>query len=73
MELKQISGPLILRAIVPARSPGLAALTTVTPAGTPAGTVNFTRLPVAERIVALTPPTLTVTLVAPKPMPVRVT
>src|SRR5438034_4131168 len=72
MVFPQISGPLILRAIVPACSPGLAALNTVAPEGAAAGTVNCTRLPVADRMVAATPPTVTVTLVAPKPMPVRV-
>src|SRR2546425_3162119 len=53
--------------------PGLVAVPVVTPAGTAAGTRNVTLLPLALTTGAVTPPTVTLTLGAPNPLPVRVT
>src|SRR3989442_16015701 len=60
-------------AMLPVCPPGLGAVTVVTPAGTGASTRNVTLLPLALTTWAVTPPTVTLTLGAPNPLPVRVT
>src|SRR2546428_12712039 len=58
-------------AMLPVCPPGLVAVTVVTPAGTAAGTRNVTLLPLALTTWAVTPPTVTLTLGAPNPLPLR--